>query len=447
VNGVRALVVAALLAVVLVSVLGAQRPEPPPPLPAARHLVLISIDGLRPEFYLDDTYATPELRALLRAGSHARAVEPVFPSVTYPNHASMVTGVRPARHGVLFNVIFDPTGERGRWYEEAADLKAPPLWEWVRGAGLRTAAVSWPSTLGASIDLLLPERDYDTRRQPLDLLRGAVTPGLFERLAVTPSAEIFKDVVLWDEFLAATAVAMIRDARPHLLLVHLVQADYFQHRAGRDGAEVRPAVARVDRHLGTIVRALREAVGEAGVVLVAGDHGFQDVRRQVHPNQALARAGLRGCPRAGAAWRATVHVAGGAAAVFVNPRDDAEAIAKAAAALRAEAEGHYTVLTRRDLDGLGAMTGAALALEAAPGYVIAGVCSGGIARRIPDGGAHGFLPSQPTMATGFVAAGDGVRAGVSLDRIRLIDVAPTAARLLGVPAPAVEGRVVEEILK
>ena len=62
-------------------------------------------------------------------------------------------------------------------------------------------------------------------------------------------------------------------------------------------------------------------------------------------------------------------------------------------------------------------------------------------------GMHGYLPSRPSMATGFVAAGAGVRAGVTLERMRLIDVAPTAARLLGVSAPAVEGRVLEEILR
>ena len=76
--------------------------------PAAQHVVLISLDGLRPEFYLDERHAIPRLRALAAAGSAARAVEAVFPSVTYPGHTSIVTGVRPNRHGIYFNVIFDP---------------------------------------------------------------------------------------------------------------------------------------------------------------------------------------------------------------------------------------------------------------------------------------------------------------------------------------------------
>src|SRR5262249_4383226 len=169
---------------------------------STRHLVLISLDGLRPAFYLDDSYPAPALRALLNAGSHARAVTPVFPSITYPGHASIVTGVRPARHGVLFNIIWTPTGDASRWYEEAADLRASALWDVARAAGLTAAAVSWPSTLGARIDWLVPERDYYQRADALSLLRQATTPGLFERLGVAPQPAMFKNVVEWDDFLA-----------------------------------------------------------------------------------------------------------------------------------------------------------------------------------------------------------------------------------------------------
>jgi Type I phosphodiesterase / nucleotide pyrophosphatase len=143
-----------------------------------RHVVIVSIDGLRPDFYLDEAWAAPELRALLKAGSHARAAEGVFPTVTYPNHATIVTGVRPARHGVLSNTIPTPAGTRGRWYEEASDLRAAPIWEWARAAGLTTAAVSWPVTAGARIDLLVPERDYYVQKNPLERLYAESTAGV-----------------------------------------------------------------------------------------------------------------------------------------------------------------------------------------------------------------------------------------------------------------------------
>ena len=401
----------------------------------ARHVVIISIDGLRPEFYLDDSWAAPELRALLKAGSHARAAEGVFPTVTYPNHATIVTGVRPARHGVLSNTIPTAAGTRGRWYEEVSDLRASPIWEWARTAGLTTAAVSWPVTAGARIDLLVPERDYYAQKEPLERLRADSTPGIFDRLGVTPKAEMFKDVVLWDAFLTETVTAMIRQARPNLLLVHLVQTDYFQHRVGREGAETKAAVARVDAHVGAIRRALAEAgLADRSVIIVTGDHGFEDARQSVHPNVLLARAGLRGCPEPGDGWRATAYIAGGSAAILVQPPRDAATAAAAEKALREAARDAYTIVSRAELDALGALPNAAFALAAAPGFAMGSGCRGSLIVS-GSGGQHGYLPSHPRMPTGFIATGAGVRAGVALERVRLVDIAPTAARLLGLATP------------
>jgi predicted AlkP superfamily pyrophosphatase or phosphodiesterase len=415
--------------------------------PKSRHLVLISIDALRPAFYLDLSYDAPTLRALVAQGSYARAVESVFPTVTYPAHSSIATGVRPATHGVAYNIVFRPDGGRSRWYEEAADLRAPALWSWARGAGLTTASVSWPVTVGAPIDWLLPERDYYVRPNALADLLAASTPGLFEKIGVEPIRE-FKSAQRWDVFLTEITVGIIRTARPHLLMLHLVEADAVQHTDGPDADSVKGAVSRLDRHIARIREAVVAAgIGDRTAFIVTGDHGFQALREYVYPNHVLARAGLRECPRPGK-WRATAHSSSGSGAVLVDPPGDREAITRAEAALRAEAGGRYTIITRAELDAMGAMAGAAFGLEAAPGWAIGTSCDRGFTEA-PIGasaGTHGFLPSRPSMATGFIAAGAGVRVGVELPRMRLIDVAPTAARLLGVPAPPVEGRVLEEIL-
>lgn len=437
-----ALVTLALVALVACATAGGA------PAPVARHVVLLSIDGLRPEFYLDPSFAAPALRAMAAEGAHARAVESVFPSLTYPSHATIATGVRPARHAIAFNLRFEEDRPRGRWFEEASDLRAPPLWAWARGAGLTTAAVSWPSTLGAPIDWLIAERDFYLRPHPMPDFLAATTPGLFERLGLTPEATMFRDPARWDAFLTAVAAGIIREHAPRLLLLHLIETDVVQHQGGRDGAAVRPALARIDTHVATL-RAALAAAGLAGrtAFIVTGDHGFQDVDAYVYPNHVLAREGLRGCPQAGD-WRATAHAAGGGGAVFVAPAGDAVTIARAEAALRREAHGRYAVLTRAELDALGAMPGAALGLEALPGWAIGSSCDRGATEPSRVGrGTHGFLPSRPSMATGLIAAGAGVRKGAVLDRARLVDVAPTAARLLGIPAPPVEGRVLTEILE
>ncbi len=273
--------------------------------PPARHVILISIDGLRPEFYLDSGYPAPILRKLAASGARAQTVEPVFPSNTNPSHATILTGLRPNRHGIIFNVRFEPDGTRGGWYEDASELRAASLWMWARTAGLRTASINWPTTHFAQIDLLVTGGDYPANEAGLAKLTQATTTGLFSLARVTPSVAALKDDVTWDALMAATAAGLVRRAQPHLLLLHFDQTDHFQHQHGRDADEVKRAVGRVDGHLASIL----EAVSDAGLssrtaVVVTGDHGFSNIRQEVFPNYLLARAGLRVGPPPSSSIRA-----------------------------------------------------------------------------------------------------------------------------------------------
>src|SRR5258708_5448846 len=116
---------------------------------SGRHVVLISIDGLRPDFYLDPSWPAPNLQALKAEGTYANFVRPVFPSVTYPNHVSMVPGALPARHGVYSNTPFEPMGATGRWNWQASLIRVPTIFDAVHQAGLVSAAIDWPVTIGA----------------------------------------------------------------------------------------------------------------------------------------------------------------------------------------------------------------------------------------------------------------------------------------------------------
>ena len=128
-----------------------------PRMAAAQRVVLDSVDGLRPDFYLDPRAhgaSLPAFESLMREGVYAEGVEGVFPTVTYPSHTSIVTGARPARHGVLSNYVFDPKGRFHDWYWQAESIRVKSLWDAAPGV---TAAIQWPATVGADIEVNLPE--------------------------------------------------------------------------------------------------------------------------------------------------------------------------------------------------------------------------------------------------------------------------------------------------
>ena len=148
-------------------------------MPERARVILISIDGLMPSAYTDPALApyTPNLRALARDG-----VVGVLPTVTYPSHTTLITGVEPARHGIYDNQIFDPEGRsNGAWYWYADAIQVPTLPMAARARGLRAGAVTWPVTIGMDLDYLAPEYIGSKHDESVSMLKVLSRPrGLIE---------------------------------------------------------------------------------------------------------------------------------------------------------------------------------------------------------------------------------------------------------------------------
>lgn len=412
---------------------------------ASPRVVMISIDGLRPEVYLDPAgqgLRMPNLVALCRAGACARAMTPVFPSVTYPAHTSLVTGTRPAEHGIVSNFV------RGQdWYLKAADIGSPTLWQAARAAGRKTAIVTWPASYGAEVDFLIPENLSFGVPDVRKLIRDGSTPGLFDALekkcgkVSIPAFEASDAGDRLDAVSTCFAAEILRTKKPDLLLVHFLDADHRQHFAGVDSPEARHAFERIDGFVGELRRAVRDAGLEAETIfLIVGDHGFVPVHTNINVHALLAAAGFASTDadagRLVLAKGLRVSALGGSAAIYVEEGADRGTAARLEAALRAELDRRYhglvELLPRAELDALGAFPGAAVGLAAAPGTMLIGLDVP--AAVLPTGalkGMHGYRPTLPGMATGFIAAGPGIRRGLDVPVVRQIDVAPTVAALMG----------------
>lgn len=431
--------------------------------PRAEHVILISVDGLRPEFYLEERWPAPMIRRMAREGVHARAVRSVAPTSTYPAHTTMVTGALPARHGIRHNRPFEPEGVSGRWKVEAERIRVPTLWDAVREARGTSAGISWPVTVGAPIDWNVPEFWSVTGREG-DLtgpaahtaaLRTRVTPpGLLEELeaeAIGPFPDFY-----WgrnrsrEDAVGAMAGHLIERYRPTLLLVHLTQTDWHQHAHGREHPEVELALAAVDRAVARMVEAAERAgILERTAFVVTGDHGFTDVDTRILPNVWLVDAGLHEDRSDRGDWRAAFHTAGGSAFLRLRDPDDADAVEEVRAVvegLPSEVRSLVRVVERDELDALGADPESPLALDGAPGVVFTRETQGPAVRE-GTGGTHGHLPDLPEMQTGFVAWGAGVADGGVVERMELADVAPVVATLLGIPFEAPDGALPAGIVR
>jgi len=418
---------------------------------ATQHVVMISIDGLRPEIYLEPERVgvqVPHLVELRRQGVSAKRMIPIFPSVTYPAHTTLVTGVYPAAHGVVNNF------KKGtEWYLQAGDIRAKTLWQAAREKGLTTAIVTWPASYGAEVNYLIPENLSLNVTNVPHLIRAGATPGLFERLeqkfgpVQIPSFEHADAGELLDRMTGQFAAEVLREYNPHLLLLHFLDADHQQHLNGPQSAEANHAFELIDRAIGELRRAAQDAgLLDSTTFVIVGDHGFVPVHTSINVNALLASLGY-GLFAEDGSFSARDVVAtpiGGAAFFSLSSANKPSLAAKVTTAFRREIQKRYMGLiefvAREDLDRFGAFPGALFALTTTEGYMF--TAAPVPQPLVPAGsfkGMHGYLPSMPSMATGFIMSGAGVRKGLQLPLVRMIDVAPTVATLLGVDLETATG--------
>jgi predicted AlkP superfamily pyrophosphatase or phosphodiesterase len=409
---------------------------------AEPRVVMISIDGLRPEVYRDPAalgISMPNLVALRESGVSAERMIPVFPSVTYPAHTTLVTGTRPAEHGIASNFV---SGQS--WYLNTADIRSQTLWQAAKAAKKTTAIVTWPASYGAQVDFLMPENLSFGVPDVRKLVRDGSTPGLFDELekkcgkVQIPSFEAPDAGEKLDAVTTCFAAEVLRSRKPDLLLVHFLDADHRQHFAGVDSAEARHAFERIDGFVGKLRQATKDAgVAQETVFVVVGDHGFVDAHTNVNLNALLLTTGFAKLAGGKIVPSPDVRISalGGSAALYLREGADPALVGRLEKALQAEIDRRYRglveLIPRPELEAMGAFPGASLGFAAAEGYMLVAIDAP--LPVLPSGalkGMHGYLPTMPGMATGFIAAGPGIRQG-ELPVVRQLDVAPTVAALLG----------------
>ena len=431
---------------------------------AERHVVMITIDGLA-SFLIDDPKAPlPTVRRLVAEGS--RVVEGMKvsnPSITWPNHTSLITGVQPEKHGVLANgvlvrggigsiVTVDPRRDQ-------SDLiRVPTIIEAAHAAGLRTAEINWPcvrgsTSLGDSFPDVPEAVEHMTPRLREELIaKGLLADATHKSFASNSSAG--RDLV-WTE----AACHVIRERKPNLLLVHLLNVDGTHHKHGAGSSEGYTANAYADACLSRIVTAVDEAgIRESTTFIVVSDHGFAMTPKAVRPNALLRQEGLLTAVE-GRLTAARVHVVpeGGIGLVYCTNPGEAETLRRQVKELFTGKEGVADVLLPEEFSGVGMPhpreydQAPDAILVAKDGYAVSSSAEGdafvtGNEEAKTSLGSHGFLASLEKMNATCVLAGAGIRRGAKLQNVENIDIAPTIARLLAIEGFECDGQPLTEAL-
>ncbi len=434
-------------------------------------LLLISIDGLAWRHLQGNLARLPTLGKLVQRGVSA-PLQTVFPSMTWAAHTALVTGVVPARSGVLGNRYYDRERDDvvETWQRDRSLNRATALWQVAAAAGWSTGALLWPQTSkDPTLNWNVPEV-YGTQAFSGGTSKGLL--GRIEREVGVPAGHMARlggdEAFLLDSWTRDVARWLVATEKPRLLLLHFLSVDTYSHSYGPEVIEPRWGLELVDRYVGDVLAAYQQAgLADDLAICLVSDHGFLPLDQAFGPLSELAHTKMK--PKE----RNLLRFAINGQAVFVygkgrsSPLDNPPAADPKGQKAKARPVDQALAKARTWLGGEGAVE---RIIE--PGeYDELGLGPADLDTNLPDfiallkpnvqgwfgskpapkgrisSGGHGYLPSHSDLRGVFVLTGPGVVARKTSSDFRALDVAPTLARLLGLQMPAgIDGKVASDVL-
>ncbi len=429
------------------SVFAQTKPEP--------LVIVVTMDGMPARALDDPRLPMPTLRALAASGAVAQSMQPINPTVTWPNHTALITGVDASVHHVMANglIVFPPDGsapEIKPWVPKEDLVHARTLYDAAQEKGLTTGQVDWVAIFGAK------HITWEFGEKPD--VNGAIAQELIARGIVSKQEIDHFDEksspARHDEIWTDAAIDILERHTPNLMLFHLLETDSIQHMYGPLTPAAYAAYAYADAQLARVIDAVR-TIGalDRTTFIVTADHGFATYTHTIAPNAALAQQGLlrkAGGKDVGKVW---VKAEGGAAHVFVRDAPERAVLVPKLKRSFASLPGVEHVYTNEEARSIGIPSDAEtdqapqLYLTAKSGYAFTDDVEGAVNRDTSPRGAHGYRNTSPDMQTIFVASGAHIKRGVKLGPISNLRVAPTVAAILGVSLPAAKEPPLREMLR
>jgi predicted AlkP superfamily pyrophosphatase or phosphodiesterase len=416
-------------------------------------LVMISVDGMRPDYITEaDAHGAkvPNLRRFLREGAYAEGVVGVVPTVTYPSHTTLVTGVSPAKHGIFANTTFDALQQnQGGWYWYTEDIRVPTLWDVAAAAGRTTASIQWPVTVWAHVTWNIPEFWRASTPDDAKLLRAVSTRGLLEE-AKAELGEYRGGIdtsAAGDENRGRYTEWILEKKHPALLTLHLSSLDHIEHETGPFSPESIAVLEVIDATIGKIRATAERLAPSRTYIAIVSDHGFVRTDAQLNLFPLFRDANLIAVNDKGKItdWKAIPWVTGGSAAIILKDPNDRETLSQVRELLAKvasdPANGVDRILEAEELHKRGGYPPASFFVGLKPGWRTGATADGPVLSKTKVGGTHGAMPDLPDLHASFFLVGPGVPAGKSLGTIDMRDVAPTLAHEVGLALPSADGKI------
>lgn len=426
-----------------------------------KYVIVISFDAVSEED-LEFLSKQPNFSKLIKNGALIKNVESVYPSLTYPAHATIVTGKYPKNHGVINNTVLDFKNDNPDWYWYRKYIKGDTIFDLAEKSGMKTCSILWPVTARSKITYNMPEI-FCTKRYDNQILKSALAGSKIYQVNMNKRFGYLRqgmDEPYLDNFATEVAKKTIRELKPNLILLHLIDSDSQKHKYGIENKEVIESLKRHDERLGEIIESLKLAgIYEDSTIIALGDHSQINVNNVIKLNSILMKNDLINVNgNKIKSYKAIAKSCDGSSYIYLKNKNDVETRKKVRDILN-ELKNKYSnvieeVYNNEEIKNLGADINASFMIEAKRGYYFIDDFLGKAIEVIDESSkikhklraSHGYLPSRDNYKTFFIAYGKTIKKGVVLEKGKLINHGPTIAKILDIDLRDCDGIVEERIL-
>ncbi|MFR7993636.1 MAG: ectonucleotide pyrophosphatase/phosphodiesterase [Clostridium sp.] len=426
-----------------------------------KYVIVISFDAVSEED-LEFLSKQPNFSKLIKNGALIKNVESVYPSLTYPAHATIVTGKYPKNHGVINNTVLDFKNDNPDWYWYRKYIKGDTIFDLAEKSGMKTCSILWPVTARSKITYNMPEI-FCTKRYDNQILKSALAGSKIYQVNMNKRFGYLRQGMeepYLDNFATEVAKKTIRELKPNLILLHLIDSDSQKHKYGIENKEVIESLKRHDERLGEIIESLKlVGIYEDSTIIALGDHSQINVNNVIKLNSILMKNDLINVNgNKIKSYKAIAKSCDGSSYIYLKNKNDVETRKKVRDILN-ELKNKYSnvieeVYNNEEIKNLGADINASFMIEAKRGYYFIDDFLGEAIEVIDESSkikhklraSHGYLPSRDNYKTFFIAYGKTIKKGVVLEKGKLINHGPTIAKILDIDLRDCDGIVEERIL-
>jgi len=431
----------------------------------SKYMIIISFDAVSSKD-IEILKTLPNFKKIIDGGSLINNVESVYPTLTYPAHATIVTGKYPKNHGIIDNTIFHAGDLNPNWYWFRKGIKGETLYDLAKKKGLSTCSLLWPVTGRSSIKYNLAEI-FKVKPHQNQLIQSICAGSLLYQLELNNKfGHIRRGITqpALDDFVIEAAKYTIDKYCPELMFIHFTDVDTNRHHHGYCGKEAIEGLYRHDARLGEIIKALEEKnILNKTDIVALGDHSQIDVSKIIKLNILFKENNLISVNGKGKVlnYEAFCKSLDGSAYIYLkNPKDERikEKVEELLKRVQEnDAQPIEFILKDNEIIDEGADPNASFMIEASKNFYFVDDTEGELIENIKANevgvinhrhkATHGYSNKKENYGTFFIGYGKDFKKGIVLDTGKLINHGPTLAKVLGVELKDVDGQVVEEILE